>query len=329
MLRFRIKTEEEARSEHGSDYRSVMSWHEADMDYLFGYELSDEDVTLFDNAIASDRGNFKLASCDWWIKTKDIVLARDIYIKSKEWFIQEFNNTEFWEEYGCIATEDMVQYCGRKIDESNLRMFMVQYIDSIESSASSFGWSWKLNWFTSINPNDTTVVKVVTPSRKSCISMNELSIHRGVIQITIMQAPKESSDDVVYFVDGDNGETYEIPKRLVLPRDDDAWYQLKAINTKNGADATHILRLLLERDLIDHLDLDCFQFTPLTIKCNDLDILMGAVYNIKGLRQEYEKAVYENSFKEKYPLLSYDDIQFICNEQRKIQGLVEVFETEA
>ena len=328
MLKFRVRRESASIVEYGSDYLSEMGWHETDMNYLFGYELDALDVELFDIAINSGEHRFKLFESNWWINTKDIVLSTHIYIKPNTWFVSEYNNIEYWNEIGCIAAESMVEFTSKKVDRLESLKFMQAYIQQGESTSYAFGYSWKLNWFTSVNPIPTKKVGKIKIPSKSCINMNEITIHRGNIQITIMKSLEESDDGVVYFVDGGDGKTYEIPKKLVLPQDD-GWYQLKAINTINGADATHILRLLLERQYETHLNLDCFEFTPFTVRCNDVDILIGAVYNIKNLRQEYEKAVYEDSFKEKYPLLSHEDIKFICNEQRKIQGLVEVFETEA
>tara|TARA_R100001244_G_scaffold93133_1_gene70126 strand:+ start:510 stop:1481 length:972 start_codon:yes stop_codon:yes gene_type:complete len=323
-MRLRVINIEEAELKYGNDYISTMGFNEdGHMDYLLGFELSEDNLDRFHTSVADGLAIFNglFGASSWSIKTEDItIVSKDIWIRDKQWFIDEYKREDFWNHEDCIFVDEMQPYFNEKLS----KLDRTRFIDKISRRSETFlcmGWNFKFDWFTDVKPDKPMKVK----DKPTEVHMNTIVIHRGNVEITISQERGDS--ETIFFVDGEDGESYEINKKDIAKPKEGSKYVLKARNIITDKLATKSITTILQgKSSYEGLE---FYASRDSIESINLDSLLSAVYSIKDFESEYEEVLISNFLKNNYPSLTKDNLNHIEDGIKKITKLSSIFQVEA
>ena len=323
-MKLRVITAVEAEEKYGEDYEHSMGFASSGaMSYCLGRVLDQRELTDYHDSIKNSTQKFHVDNNEWTIRTRDVVpVSTQLYIRDRKWFEEHYGRVDFWEASGCIFTDNMLDLLGRPLrDEDYARV--LGNISECRNVAPIHGWTVEFQWLTDVEPHN----KFKPSDKKSFMKFNEIVIHRNDVEITITQQLPATSGDIVYFIDEENGETVEVPKGEINPSTDGATYVVNALNSRLMINATGAINIILKNK--GYGDNHKFNLSYENVKCDDLDSLLHAIYDIRNFTKEYEVALFNNRVAKVSKDLTINDLRLISDEYREIQRASQIFKVEA
>lgn len=308
---------------YGSNYHDIMGFNDdGHMNHVFGAELSKEAEESWRSNMKSGSSNFTgrfgtgastSISSSWSVSCRDIVLvSRDLYVNGHDQFYEQYGRNDYWEA-NSVFVEEMTKYLGVKLTEEEVDIYMAQTVAGRDEMTMR-GWTFDLSWFCNEDPN---VLLLCTKSAD--LSNNILTVMRKSIEFSISR--KKSEDDTIFFVDGEDGKSYEIEKSSIEKTKDGTLFIMKAKNLKTDEDVTDKVWDIMSNKNTLHTSRN-------TIESINLDSLISAIYSIGDIEEEYKSMMVDKFIKSKYPSLSNQDINTISHEVTSIEKRASVFQME-
>lgn len=327
-MRARVITKREAEGKYGSAYNSRMGFaSDGEMEHWFGRALNDDEMVILTERIAQGLRDTRVDGQEWCIKIDDLVLAsKDVYVRDNKYFVDKYKRYDFWKHSACVVCESMLPLLGSKLKGTEVdALGKVLFSNDGEESMIFRGWTLCKELFTETPPSAVSRVKAEDIDRSNSLIMNTITICRGDIKISISKEYNTSEGESIFFVDGEDGEEYRIPKGLVKEPSGVIKYVLNACHVVTGRNVSNAMASILKSKEFNG---DYRRITEVIVG-KDLDEMLKAVYSIKDFKTEYEEILLDDYIKWNYPSLTKQDLNNITDEQRKIQNLIEVFEVEA
>ena len=313
---------------YGSNYHDIMGFNDdGHMNHVFGAELSKEAEESWRSNMKHGSSNFtgKFGTGEstnirssWSVSCKDVVLvSRDLYVNSHEQFTEQYGRSDYWESNN-IFVEEMTKYLGVKLTEEEVDIYMAQTVAG-RGEMTMREWTFDLSWFCN---EDSNALLICTKSAD--LSNNILTVMRKSIEFSISR--KKSEDDTIFFVDGEDGKSYEIEKSSVEKTKDGTLFIMKAKNLKTDEDVTNrVWDIMSNKGTYPMISIHASRNK---IESINLDSLISAIYSIGDIEEEYKSMMVDKFIKNKYPSLSNQDINTISHELTSIEKRASVFQME-
>ena len=318
----------EAKVIYGLNYHDIMGFNDdGHMNHVFGAELSKEAEKSWKSHMKTGVSNFTgrfgtgastSISSSWSVSCKDVVLvSRDLYVNGHEQFTEQYGRSDYWDA-NSIFVEEMTKYLGVKLTEEEVDIYMARTVAGRDEMTMR-GWTFDLSWFSNKDSN-----ALLLCTKSADLSNNILTVMRKSIEFSISR--KKSEDDTIFFVDGEDGESYEIEKSSIEKTKDGTLFIMKAKNLKKDEDVTNrVWDIMSNKGASPMISIHTSRST---IESINLDSLISAIYSIGDIEEEYKSMMVDKLIKTKYPSLSNQDVITISNEVTSIEKRASVFQME-
>tara|TARA_R110000851_G_scaffold117849_2_gene244862 strand:- start:3576 stop:4547 length:972 start_codon:yes stop_codon:yes gene_type:complete len=323
-MRFRVITKEEGEAKYGPDYQNDMGFNDDGlMAHVFGMELDEDALRTWKTSKNKGHDSFcarfyggvgDTASSSWSVGCSDVVpVSEYLRVKTVEEFASQYGDNDVW-LYDNMFAPGMEMFIGLRLMPDEIKKFM----SSVVCGGTDFGmrgWTFENSW---IAEYDGKVVKEVVLNSAD-LSSNIITINRGDIRITISRCRKEG-EETVFFVDGEDGISYEIDKSMLSKTEEGTNFKLMAVNIITGDCVIDQLAVIFKKVYRPKV-----VFNRGSVISPSLDTLLNMAYSESNFHEAYKARMMFLLIRDKYKTLCSKELLEIRDEVNGIEKDAEIF----